>query len=49
MDGKDTGDEEVKELKATVTDGSPMRIWISCDDGRTWSEKDNRKPGTKSQ
>ena len=35
LDGKDTGDEEVKELKAVVKDGSPMGRWKSWDDGGT--------------
>ena len=35
LDGKDTGDEEVEELKAVVEDGSLMGMWKSWDDGRT--------------
>ena len=35
LDGKDTADDEVKELKALVKDRSPMGMWKSWDDGGT--------------
>ena len=35
LDGKDTADDEVKELKALVKDRSPIGMWKSWDDGGT--------------